>query len=151
MIASRHAMNDLRLHPTVIVCDRILPATLTPAETVRQLSLLAAQGDAAMAQAIQASAAAREAEGSTYIGRGLAVPHARLAGLPIPVVVLAAAEGITWGEGIARLIALPVVPAEKPEEHLRLLAALARYISAHRNDTPIKLREVASALNPPGH
>lgn len=110
---------------------------------IRTLAHTLADGKAA--EHIIRSAMAREAEESTYLGRGLAVPHARLQGLPAPLVCLAPCpDGLDWNGERATLIALLVVPAEQPELHLTLLGTLARHLSTHR-DAPA-LQELTELL-----
>lgn len=107
---------------------------LLPAEgwetTLRTLADEAAQaiGQGIEAAHVYADAHARELSGSTLIGMGLAVPHARVPGLKRVGVYLACSRaGIAWPQEKAKLIALLVVPLEMPELHLQLLAQLVRW------------------------
>ncbi len=79
------------------------------------------------AQRIQKAVEERERLMSTYLGRGLAVPHARLEGLKAPVLAFARSdEGIPvegWKEK-AHLIFLILTPAENPRIQARLLARI---------------------------
>lgn len=114
-------------------------------EVIRALATALASGDDA--ERIIRSALAREEEESTYLGRGLAVPHARLEGLPAPLVCLAPCpDGTEWNGEQATLVALLVVPAEHPELHLALLGTLARHLSTHRNapDLPALAEQLRS-------
>ena len=79
----------------------------------------------------------REQQGSTAIGRGIAIPHCKLARLERPVV----AVGVTPG-GIAleapdrepiRLFFLVVSPESSPAAHLQSLAAIAKWLKGDRN------------------
>ncbi len=76
---------------------------------------------------IQKAVEERERLMSTYLGRGLAVPHARLEGLKKPVLVFARSdEGIPvegWDEK-AHLLFLILTPAENPRVQARLLARI---------------------------
>jgi len=72
----------------------------------------------------------RESEISTNLGNGIAVPHARVAGLGAPLVIAGRSR-----EGIAdtasdseriHLFFLLVTPAERPETQLALLSGIAR-------------------------
>lgn len=137
-------MNDLQPKLRVTVCRTPLSAELSREAVIRSLAAEMAQGEAAFAKAVVDSAMAREAEESTYVGRGLAVPHARLSGLAQPCVCLASSAGVDWNSGQATLVALLTVPEEQPEWHLRLLSTLARYVSAHRSG--IDLDELAAEL-----
>ena len=71
---------------------------------------------------------ARERTISTYLGEGLAVPHARLDALKAPVVFAArSAEGVKFGESghLARFIFLLLTPSSSPRMQVRLLARIA--------------------------
>lgn len=129
---------------TVVLClQTTLRGDMSREEVIRTM---AAAPDAEKADAVTAAALAREAEENTYIGHGLAVPHARLAGLAQARVCLAACpEGLDWGGQRATLIALLVVPEERPELHLRLLGTLARQLGAMKGGTP-ELPALAAAL-----
>ena len=70
----------------------------------------------------------REAQESTYLGYGLAIPHARVFGLTQPAVYLArSTPGVDWQGSAARLVFLVVVPEEYPEWHLQLLSRIVRW------------------------
>ena len=72
---------------------------------------------------------ARERSLSTYLGRELAVPHARLAGLERPVVFAARSEvGVRFGEDAgqrAMICFLLLTPAHIPRMQIQLLARIA--------------------------
>jgi len=71
----------------------------------------------------------REAVTTTAIGHGIAVPHARLAHLSHCAVTIGiAASGIDWNARDiqpATIIVLIAAREDAPNEHLRLLAAIA--------------------------
>lgn len=70
----------------------------------------------------------REACEATYVGRGMAVPHARVPGLQKAMVYVARSHsGITWQRGTATLVVLLAVPEECAELHLQLLGLLMRW------------------------
>ena len=70
----------------------------------------------------------REAQESTYLGYGLAIPHARVFEIPQPAVYLArSTAGVDWQGSPARLVFLIVVPEECPEWHLQLLSRIVRW------------------------
>lgn len=94
----------------------VIPAEALPAETTReQLIGLALE---------------REAQVSTDLGNGVAVPHARCPGLTRAVVVLGRSrEGIVFSpesSGSVHLVFLLITPSEQPEAQLGLLQKLAR-------------------------
>ena len=73
---------------------------------------------------------ARERLGSTGLGDGVAIPHARMAGLTRPCgVFVRLANGIDYDAPDGKLVDLLfglVVPEESTDEHLQILAALAQ-------------------------
>ena len=70
----------------------------------------------------------REQVESTYIGLGLAVPHARVHGLQrAGIYVATSRDGIPWPTEEAHLITLLIVPWENPEVHLQLLSRIVRW------------------------
>lgn len=101
-------------------------------------SALFAEWAAAMAQRlaparadeILRSAEDREQLAPTWIGCGMAVPHARISGLKAGgVLALRCPDGVVWTpEGDrATLIFFLTVPEESPELHLHLLSVLMRW------------------------
>jgi PTS system nitrogen regulatory IIA component len=78
---------------------------------------------------------AREKLGSTALGGGIAIPHCRLNDCDTPSgVLLSLSSGADFdtpdNEEVDLLFAL-VVPSEATQEHLNLLADLARLFSQH--------------------
>ena len=72
----------------------------------------------------------REHLGSTGIGNGIAIPHARLNGLGSPTAaVLRLTKPLPFdaidGEPVSLVLAL-IVPADATQDHLKILAALAQ-------------------------
>ncbi len=136
-----HMTKDLQQH---VLCTT-LPKGVSREDAIRTLAAALSDTEA---ERIIASALAREEEESTYLGHGLAVPHARLEGLAAPLVCLATCKGsIDWQGEQASLIALLVVPAERPELHLAMLGTLARNLSAARKQgTPLSLPALAETL-----
>ena len=66
---------------------------------------------------------------ATGIEGGIAIPHARTAGVNEPTVVFGrSANGIDWGaaDGPAHLVFLITVPEGAGDEHLQILASLSR-------------------------
>jgi mannitol/fructose-specific phosphotransferase system IIA component (Ntr-type) len=74
----------------------------------------------------------REEEISTNLGNGIAVPHARVAGLAMPIMVAGRSrEGVVDTAGDSErihLFFLLVTPAERPETQLALLSGIARSV-----------------------
>jgi len=79
----------------------------------------------------------REQLGSTGIGGGVAIPHCKLDGLAHAVVAVAVvAAGVDFGAVDGRpvcLFFLVISPSESPAEHLRVLAAVSRWIKSDRH------------------
>lgn len=75
--------------------------------------------------------AEREALGSTALGRGLAVPHCKLAGLDRPWLVVGVhRQGVDFGapDGLPVRVFMAVVsPPAAPAAHLKVLAAISRW------------------------
>ncbi len=111
-----------------------LPAAESPRQVFEfvagRLSRLGLVPDSA---ALIAELERREAQGSTGVGHGLALPHALLEGPAAPTVaVVRLARGLAWG-GIddepVRLVVLIVAPSNQRDRYLELLAELARALN----------------------
>ncbi len=80
------------------------------------------------AQALVNSALLREESEPTYLGKGMALPHARVEGLQHAGVCIArSVAGIPWHTERARLIMFIAVPEEAPELYLHLMSRLVRW------------------------
>lgn len=75
----------------------------------------------------------RESMGSTGFGDGIAMPHARIAGITDFVVfILVSKKGIEFDaldSKKANIFCVILAPEEKVNEHLKVLAAFSRYLS----------------------
>jgi PTS system nitrogen regulatory IIA component len=75
----------------------------------------------------------RERQSPTVLAEGLALPHARLAGLAKPVLALATSHaGIDFeavGEEPVHVIVLILTPKDDPGAYLRLMASLSRTLA----------------------
>lgn len=77
---------------------------------------------------LEISALERENVESTYVGRGLAIPHARVEGLQSAAVYIARREqGLAWAKEVADTVILLAVPEEQPDVYLHLLSKLMRW------------------------
>lgn len=87
-----------------------------------------AAGHAALPEpAILAALTARESLGSTGVGNGIAMPHARIDGLTTPVTLLALLEKPVQYDAIdAAPVDIVFLLLTPPGAHLPLLAAAAR-------------------------
>lgn len=82
--------------------------------------------------AVVAALEEREASHSTSLGNGVALPHATVAGLERPVVLVARAPrgvsfGSTGGDPI-RLFFVLLSPADQAGAHIKLLARIVRLV-----------------------
>ena len=92
---------------------------------------LVAQGafDAAAGTSVLRAVLKRERVGSTGVGRGIAIPHAKTSGVTSPIVAYARiAEPIPYGStdgADVHSLFLVVSPAEATEEHIQILKWIA--------------------------
>jgi Kef-type K+ transport system membrane component KefB/mannitol/fructose-specific phosphotransferase system IIA component (Ntr-type) len=97
---------------------------------VRELSQALASASGLDAARIDAAVWKRELLGTTCIGHGIAIPHARIAGLPEPLVAFGLSpQGIDFDAADgqpARLVFLILTPAEQPGAQLEILADISR-------------------------
>ena len=98
---------------------------------IRELAgALARDEQAPDTAAVVAAVQAREDIVSSWIGPGIAVPHAKLAGLSeLQIVVGRSRAGVSWDSGDGnpvRLLFLIISSDKDPDEHVRLLAEIAR-------------------------
>ena len=115
--------------------------------------ILASAAPELSAQAIFDRLVARERLGSTGLGEGCALPHARVPGLDRTVAAfLRLRGGVDFDspnhEPVDLVFGL-LVPEESTDEHLEILAAIARVFSDERvrssirsADEPTRIREV---------
>jgi PTS system nitrogen regulatory IIA component len=112
---------------------------------VRLVSTLAEDGDVADPDGLVHEVLRRETAGSTAIGGGVVLPHARFEGiaqLRIAVATLAEPLDIPSEDGRpVDLVILLVGPADDPRRMLRVLARLARQV--RREDFLAGLRAAA--------
>ncbi len=92
----------------------------------------------------------RERLGSTALGKGVAIPHARLPGVDRPsIAIIKMDKGIDFdapdGLPVDVLVAL-VVPDEANEEHLQILASLAELASDEDFLAGFRARQGGAAL-----
>ena len=93
-------------------------------------TLLSGGGDAEFTESIFERLLERERLGSTGLGEGVALPHARMPGIhKTRGVFLTLAEPVDFDSGDGQpvdLVFALLVPEDATEEHLKLLAELAR-------------------------
>ncbi|MFD2644255.1 phosphoenolpyruvate--protein phosphotransferase [Pseudomonas japonica] len=94
------------------------------------LDLLAARlvADGLVAEGYLAGLQAREAQGSTFLGQGIAIPHGtpqtRDQVFATGVRLMQFPAGVDWGDG--QIVHLAIVIAARSDEHLSLLQQLTR-------------------------
>lgn len=119
---------ELSNETLVWVREDELPTGETHVELVRLMAGELAELTGWRKRTLVNTALDREAQDSTYLGYGLAIPHARVFGLTQPAVYLArSTSGVDWQGCPARLVFLIVVPEECPEWHLQLLSRIVRW------------------------
>ncbi|TLP63484.1 MULTISPECIES: phosphoenolpyruvate--protein phosphotransferase [Pseudomonas] len=88
---------------------------------------------------------AREAQGSTFLGQGIAIPHGtpqtRELVFSTGVRLMQFPEGVDWGDG--QIVYLAIAIAARSDEHLRLLQLLTRALG--ETDLAEALRRASSA------
>jgi phosphocarrier protein FPr len=91
---------------------------------------------------------AREAQGSTYLGQGIAIPHGtpqtRDQVFTTGVRIMQFPKGVNWGEGQTAYLAIAI--AAKSDEHLRILQLLTRALGEQSLDEAIRQAESAEAI-----
>ena len=117
-----------------------------PASVIRHLAeLVAAAGRATEVDGLYADAMTREGKTSTGLPGGLAIPHCRSGAVLEPTLAMARlAPGADFGatDGPADLLFFIAAPAGADQEHLKLLAKLAR--SLMKKDFTASLRAAAT-------
>ncbi len=100
----------------------------------------------------------RERAMSTYLGNGLAIPHARVEGMKTPVLILARSEEgvpVKGRDDRAHLLFILLTPAGAPREQVRLLARIASLLDSEyvterlrRAESPAAVVEAIRAAEP---
>ncbi len=101
--------------------------------------------DGLVAEGYLAGLQAREAQGSTFLGQGIAIPHGtpetRDQVFATGVRLLQFPDGVDWGDG--QIVYLAIGIAARSDEHLRLLQLLTRALG--ETDLGQALRRASSA------
>ncbi len=114
---------------TVSLVDLDLAAQDKDAATRRLAELMSAEGRVTDLETFLTDVRAREAQMPTGLEGGIGIPHARSTGVTQPTVAFGrSATGVDYGasDGPAHLVFLIAAPAGGGDEHLKVLAALAR-------------------------
>ena len=119
------------LQPEHIVLDLEAPG---PAAALEAAAAVVGRAHGIDPAPVSAALWRREQAGSTAMGGGLAIPHASIRGIAEPLTVFARlkpaiAFGAPDGRPVSLLLVI-LVPADGPrDDHLALLAAVARLLS----------------------
>ncbi len=114
---------------TATLVDLDVAATDKDPATRRLAELMHAEGRVTDLEAFLADVRAREEQMPTGLDGGIGIPHARSAAVTAPTVAFGrSTDGVDYGaaDGPAHLIFLIAAPAGGGDEHLKVLAALAR-------------------------
>ena len=157
---------DLSLADTVAAGGIVLELAGSSAEQViRELAAAIPTRRLPRDVDIAALAVAREAEISTDLGNGVAIPHARCPGLHAQIAVVGRSKtGVLFSTDASEavhLVFLLVTPAERPDLQLSLIAKIARAIADPATKerlcsaaSPAEILETLakrSSRNPPSH
>ncbi|WP_104196663.1 fructose-specific PTS transporter subunit EIIC [Cryobacterium sp. M15] len=130
--------------PELVALDTYLGTE--PKDVIRHLAeLVVASGRATEIEALYADALAREAKTATGIPGGLAIPHCRSTAVLEPTLALARlSTPVDFGskDGPADLVFLIAAPDGADQEHLQILAKLAR--SLMKKDFTAALRDASN-------
>ncbi len=139
-------MNAL-ITPELVALDKNLGAA--PSSVIRHLAeLIVGAGRATEIEGLYADALAREAKTATGIPGGLAIPHCRSSAVTEPTLALARLTSpVDFGakDGPADLVFLIAAPEGADQEHLKILAKLAR--SLMKSDFTAALRDAKSPVD----
>ncbi|SDN57941.1 PTS system, fructose-specific IIC component [Cryobacterium flavum] len=131
--------------PELVALDTYLGTE--PKDVIRHLAeLVVGAGRATEIESLYADALAREAKTATGIPGGLAIPHCRSTAVLEPTLALARlSTPVDFGskDGPADLVFLIAAPDGADQEHLKILAKLAR--SLMKNDFTAALRDASTA------
>ena len=130
--------------PELVALDQNLGDT--PASVIRHLAeLVVGAGRATEIESLYADALAREAKTATGIPGGLAIPHCRSTAVTEPTLAVARLSNpVDFGsaDGPADLVFMIAAPAGADQDHLKILAKLAR--SLMKADFTAALRAASS-------
>jgi two-component system sensor histidine kinase KdpD len=80
-------------------------------------------------QGVMKSLLERETQGATFVGSDIAIPHARLENLTIPMVVIGVnKKGVVDRQSgnSARIIFLLLTPISDPDSHIKMLGVISK-------------------------
>ena len=142
---------------------RALASILTPADVLldvdsptkrralQEIARFVAARHGLIESDIHASLVEREKVGSTGLGCGIAIPHARVTGLSRPVAVFVRTKdpiefGAPDDKPVSEILVL-LVPPQAADEHLQLLAEVAEMFSDRKLRESLRTRVDAQAVH----
>ena len=126
-----------------------LRATSKP-QLLQELARRAAKSIGIDAQAIFDALTTREGLGSTGVGRGVAIPHAKVSGLARIFSLFARLENSIDFEAVdgrpVDLVFLLLIPSNADKEHLAALASVSRCLRDHETARRLRATSAPDAL-----
>lgn len=127
-------MGESELDPASLVRRRLIRLDDLPTEKTAcietLLSLAARTGHVTDREDVRAAVLEREATATTAMGNGIAIPHAKTAGVETPTVVFGRSQrGIDYetpDDEPVDIVLLLLVPTDASDTHLTLLSRLSR-------------------------
>lgn len=117
-------------------------------DAIHQLAnMVVKAGRGSDAQQITADVLARDAMGTPQVD-GVAIPHARTAGVTQSSVAIARTNGVMFdeSEGPAEILFMILVPNDAGDEHIQILSGLARRLMDPDFTSALRTTNEASAL-----
>lgn len=128
---------------------KVNPELLSQKKAFQELSQLLTPMGQNICQPIYDGLLKREKLGSTAIGNGIAIPHARVEGIESPKVAVLKTGPIQWDAPDLSLIEIcfgMIVPAGENQTHLNLLAEVSRLLKNVEFVQQLKTAQDAKAL-----
>lgn len=137
--------------------DLLLPGAVAPRarwqgkkQVLSELSAMMAKALGLDARLVHDAVLERERLGSTGVGEGVAIPHARIATLSRPVAgfarLLEPADFEAIDERPADLIFMLLAPTDSGADHLRALARAARVFRQERIRTALRQAQTSETM-----
>ncbi len=144
-------------HITPSLGDLILPRAIAPRarwqgkkQVLSEMSAMMAAALGLDARLVHEAVLERERLGSTGVGEGVAIPHARIDTLSRPVAgfarLLEPADFEAIDERPADLIFMLLAPTDSGADHLRALARAARVFRQERIRTALRQSQTAESV-----
>jgi PTS system nitrogen regulatory IIA component len=144
-------------HITPSLGDLILPLAITPRarwqgkkQVLQEMSGVMAKALGLDARLVHDAVLERERLGSTGVGEGVAIPHARIESLSRPVAgfarLLEPADFEAIDERPADLIVMLLAPTDSGADHLRALARAARVFRQERIRNALRQAQTSEAV-----